>query len=215
MLGGVVVVLGLLVYQIVQRRRASAALEAVADRFGLGVSASSLSRNPLAEGHTEGRKVEVRTVDSRTGRGSSIATIIRVQMGADVPKDLVLAEESLMTKLHKTLGGRDLEIGVASFDRNMLISADEASESRVRELLGSPANRQFVREFLATPGLASIEEGYARLRLSGYVTDPDRLRRSIEACMECARHVGSGDAPGLRHQHVASSAVESAGAQTT
>ncbi|MFO0760666.1 MAG: hypothetical protein U0359_29580 [Byssovorax sp.] len=103
------------------------ALFAFADRRHLRWGLSPV----LAEGRLDQRWLRVRSV--RTGRRRHHLAI-RLDFAAELGVGLALHRESLLDALRTALGGQDLKVGDAAFDRRFLIRAEPAQAARASRL---------------------------------------------------------------------------------
>ncbi|MGM0555558.1 MAG: hypothetical protein ACQEVA_04175 [Myxococcota bacterium] len=198
-----VLVLVFVAYFYVKRDRAYRAMGAVSKDFGLVDSSPGIWKWPSAYGTVEGRQIEIQTQQKSVGTKKRLMTTFRVQLGADVPDKMGIATEGLAESLGKVFGRRDIEVGVASFDRRFLVKGPGRQFGQIRNLLSVPANREAVRNFFELSGETYIEDACGYVVKSGMIADEDVLRDTVRGCISFAENFGSGELPESHYDRIA------------
>lgn len=90
-----------------------------------------------------GYDIVLDTFTVSTGKSSATYTRLRAPFANARGLRFNLHRASIFTGLAKALGKQDIEIGVADFDKDFVIQAND--EQRARELLGDPALRAMIQ----------------------------------------------------------------------
>jgi hypothetical protein len=178
-------------------RRFARAMRGVAQKHGLQAKAGGLFRSPKAEGEFDGFGVVVDSYNQTSGEASRIATRIRVQ--TELPKSITVKCETRLSRLSKALIGEDVQVGIARFDDDYLLRANDDHDLLTR--MGA-TSREAVEVAIGQDG-AALSDGVIVWIKPGYRKDVDELSRVLADLLAMARsltdHCGLDQEALLRH----------------
>jgi hypothetical protein len=123
------VLLGVLAFLADRRKRMTATLRRVAQRFGGTVVEGGWSREPRLNLSIAGREGRVEFHTSMNRSEPSYSRVV-VDVRGSSPGYLHIVEEDFGQAVMKLLGGQDLEVGDVAFDKDYVIRATPAELAR-------------------------------------------------------------------------------------
>lgn len=188
-----VVVVGVLVFQYLQRKSQIRAWQEVAARAGLACEEGGLLRFPAVHGTYRGHELEmyIHQHTSGTGKNRHTSTSTRIAMTVDNPAGLHLdlSGEGALGKIGKRLGAQDIQVGDAEIDRRFMIKGD--MEDEIRRIFASETLRE---KLLALPSLnLELDGTILRYEKPGVETGAERLTGLFDLMAELAAAVDRAD----------------------
>jgi hypothetical protein len=169
-----------------QQQAQKRAWEEIASQFGLALNPGRfLLSYPVVTGMLRGHKMVLDTF--MRGARKHRSTYTRIVITVDNPADLRLAlsGETIFSKVGKSLGIQDIQMGDEEIDHRFMIKGQP--EEGVRRLLTSAAVRQ---RLLAAPWVNLELEGKSiRYERQGVEKNSERLHSLIELLSELAAAV--------------------------
>jgi hypothetical protein len=139
----------------------------VGQRLGLGPYTESGSSGGM-RGTLRGLPVRVYWEQRGGGKQPYVITVLKVELGADVPIGLAISNEGMFAKASKLAGAQDLQIGDDAFDKTFLVRA--ADEDEAREHLAPAHRREALLELRSLKGSSyGLADGVIFSELHGIV----------------------------------------------
>lgn len=163
--------------------RPAKALARVADRITTlaGVRQWSQRSAPFAiQGAIEGRSIALSS--SRVSKSEHVLHL-EAPFETSLGLGLAIKREGLFTGLVTLLGGQDIKVGHAPFDRRFLVRANEREVERVRALFTTTVCEPLL-QLDAEIGQVSVSDEGLRIDPITTDVDPDALARAIDVAHE-------------------------------
>ncbi len=161
----------------------------VARELGLGFEVGRGISRPVLTGAIGGLPVAVDTYVQRSGNSSTTYTRYRINYPY-VGFDFQLKRQGAFAAITKLFGAQDVEIGDDLFDETFTVKTKDPN--RLRALL-TPSVRTGLLRLIASYGGAVIADDNITFSKSGFESNPDRLKSTIQRLSTTARLLASPD----------------------
>jgi hypothetical protein len=151
----------------------------VAQRLDLSLRHAAFGTTPKLSGFVSGHDVTVDIQKKYSGKSKSASTRFRLGM-PPLGLDLKLKREGFFGGIGKAFGAKDIQIGDAEFDKQILVVG--RSEPLMREYL-TPERRRTILNFLTSFTGAVITDDEISLSSRGYARNADDVLRTINAML--------------------------------
>lgn len=188
----VVLGVGLAIWSWLNAQRRSEEWAELARRLGLQHSVSTFGSGSI-RGPLRRHPIVVDTVTRGSGEDSRTFTRFEVRFPEPLDVQVSLRREGFWSGLSRLLGGRDIEVGDADFDRLVLIGGEDAA--RVRDFL-TEERRLRVRRLLEEHPSAKLHGRGISMEVGGHLGGPDietALLSLVEAAEAIAREPDAAD----------------------
>jgi hypothetical protein len=151
----------------------------VAQELDLTLRQAAFGTTPQLSGFVSGHDVTVDIKKKRSGKSNSAWTRFRLGM-PPLELDLKLKRQGFLSGINKVFGAKDIRIGDAEFDRQVLVVG--RNEPLMREYL-TEERRRTILNFLTSFTGAVITDDEISLSSRGYVRNADEIHRTINAML--------------------------------
>lgn len=162
----------------------------VAAELGLSIQVGGGLSRPVVTGNIGGLPVHIDTYVQRSGNSSTTYTRYRVAY-PHLGFDLQLKRQGTFAAIVKMFGAQDVEVGDRLFDEAFVVKTNDPR--RLRELM-TPSVRTGLLRLLASYGGVVIADDNISFSRSGFESNRDRLKSTIERLAATARLLSSPDA---------------------
>lgn len=172
----VLLVIGIVVWMVISRRRLDAAWRQFADELGAGFVEGGLFGSSKVQAHFKNWAITLDTFSVSSGDSSDTYTRMRAPLLNTDGFQFTIFRMGFISKLDKALGAQDIDIGDPEFDRDFVIQGN--NESKVRALF---ANQNIRRLIQAQRSIrAGVRGSELLLEIHGVVRDVERLKTLFE-----------------------------------
>jgi hypothetical protein len=162
----------------------------VAAELGLSMQVGSGLSRPVLTGNVGGLPVHIDTYVQRSGNSSTTYTRYRVSY-PHVGFELQLKRQSAFTAISRLFGAQDVAVADNLFDDTFVVKTNDPN--RLRALL-TPSVRTGLLRLIASYGGAVIADDNITFSKSGFESNRDRLKSTIQRLAATARLLSSPDA---------------------
>jgi hypothetical protein len=165
----------------------------VAERFGLALEPGAWNRSPRLDGSVSGHPLTVDIHKRRTGKHKTAYTRFRVGVPR-LPAGAEIRAEGFLSGISRAFGVKDIEVGDASFDSQVLVKGRDPKALRA---FLTPVRRRSIGRFLDShPGAVIDGEGISWSR-RGRMSDSARVLDTVDAMVDLAGLLAGDEAPDL------------------
>ena len=177
------------------------AWEQAAERLGLRYERGSLFKSGSLRGQVDGFSVVVDTFTRGSGQHSSTYTRYRVRYPS-LELGLELSRQGALSGVAKFFGAQDIDVGQASFDRNVTVKGRRPAE--VRDFL-TPERRVRVQRALSADSSCKIDDTQIQCVRSGTESQTERIVSTVRKLTRLAHALARNEASSLEQTLAAQS----------
>lgn len=162
----------------------------VAAELGLSMQVGRGVSRPVLTGNIGGLPVHIDTYVQRSGKSSTTYTRYRVAY-PHLGFELQLNRQGTFAAITKLFGAQDVEVGDSLFDSAFLVKTNDPN--RLRALL-TPSVRTGLLRLIASYGSVVISDDNISFSKTGFESNADRLKSTVQRLAATARLLTSPDA---------------------
>lgn len=180
-----VVLAGVFGYTYYKHRQAKKAWSQFAMAHDLSHSPGGWGSSHGLAGEYRGESIRVKSERRGGGKNSRTYTVYSVELPPNVPMDLVMYDQGLLSEMGKLFGGEDIQVGRSNLDEAFIIKGGYADE--IREFLDRDTVAEALLDVYEVSTDFHLEHGSLTVEHRNLARSGSQLKAHLEPIVRCAK----------------------------